>query len=88
MTLDLFIDAFKDGIQTVIVVITPVLLVSLIVGLVISIFQAVTQIHEQTLTFAPKIILMLITIMFLGSWMFEKLIEYAQEMWEKLMGMI
>jgi flagellar biosynthetic protein FliQ len=59
-----------------------------VVGLIISIFQAVTQIHEQTLTFAPKIIVVLLTVMFLGGWMLEKIVEYAKEMWEKLIGMI
>ncbi len=88
MTTDMFLDIVKDGIQTIIIVITPPLIVSLIVGLVISIFQAVTQIHEQTLTFAPKIILVLLTIAFLGGWMLQKLVEYSQELLEKFMGMI
>lgn len=88
MTIEVFIDAFKNGIETVLVVVTPALLISLVVGLIISIFQAVTQIHEQTLTFAPKIIVVLLTVMFLGGWMLEKIIEYAKEMWEKLIGMI
>ncbi len=88
MTVDVFVDVVKDGIQTIVVVITPALLVSLIVGLVISIFQAVTQIHEQTLTFAPKIILVLLTVVFVGGWMLQKLVEYTQELLEKIMGMI
>ncbi|ABV33192.1 MULTISPECIES: flagellar biosynthesis protein FliQ [Pseudothermotoga] len=88
MTIEVFIDAFKNGIETVLVVVTPALLISLVVGLIISIFQAVTQIHEQTLTFAPKIIVVLLTVMFLGGWMLEKIVEYAKEMWEKLIGMI
>ncbi|AEH50782.1 flagellar biosynthesis protein FliQ [Pseudothermotoga thermarum] len=88
MTIDVFVDIVKQGVQTVILVITPPLLVSLIVGLVISIFQAVTQIHEQTLTFAPKIILVLLTVALLGSWMLQKLVEYSQELLEKYMGMI
>ncbi|HBJ81610.1 MAG: flagellar biosynthesis protein FliQ [Pseudothermotoga sp.] len=88
MTIEVFIDAFKNGIETVLVAVTPALLISLVVGLIISIFQAVTQIHEQTLTFAPKIIVVLLTVMFLGGWMLEKIIEYAKEMWEKLIGMI
>jgi flagellar biosynthetic protein FliQ len=88
LTIEVFIDAFKNGIETVLVVVTPALLISLVVGLIISIFQAVTQIHEQTLTFAPKIIVVLLTVMFLGGWMLEKIVEYAKEMWEKLIGMI
>ena len=59
----------------------PVLLVSLIVGLVISIFQTVTSIQEQTLTFVPKIICVFITLMVMGSWMLNLIIEYMTELW-------
>ncbi|RKX41158.1 MAG: flagellar biosynthetic protein FliQ, partial [Thermotogae bacterium] len=45
-------------------------------------------IHEQTLTFAPRIIAIFLTLLFIGGWMFEKLIEYAREMIEKFMGMV
>ncbi|RKX39284.1 MAG: flagellar biosynthetic protein FliQ [Thermotogae bacterium] len=88
MTIEVFLDAVKSGIETLLVVIMPPLIVSLAVGLVISIFQAVTQIHEQTLTFAPRIIAIFLTLLFIGGWMFEKLIEYAREMIEKFMGMV
>lgn len=47
----------------------PLLLVSIVVGLVIAIFQAATQIHEQTLTFVPKLIVIAILLLVLGSWM-------------------
>ena len=59
----------------------PVLLVSLIVGLVISIFQTVTSIQEQTLTFVPKIICVFLTIMIMGSWMLNLITEYMTELW-------
>lgn len=88
LTIDVFVDAMKEGIETILILITPPLLVSLIAGLIIGILQAATQIHEQTLTFAPKIILTFLTLMLLGSWMLQKLIEYTQEILEKFMGMI
>ncbi len=88
MTIDVFVDVMKEGIETILILITPPLLVSLIAGLLIGILQAATQIHEQTLTFAPKIILTFLTLMLLGSWMLQKLIEYTREILEKFMGMI
>jgi flagellar biosynthetic protein FliQ len=88
LTVDVFVDVVKEGIEVVLILITPPLLVSLIAGLIIGVFQAATQIQEQTLTFAPKIILTFLTIMLLGSWMLQKLVEYMQEILEKFMGMI
>lgn len=59
----------------------PVLLVSLCVGLIVSIFQTVTSIQEQTLTFVPKIIAVFLTLMLLGGWMLNSIIEYMTELW-------
>lgn len=59
----------------------PVLLVSLIVGLIISIFQTVTSIQEQTLTFVPKIICVFLALMIMGRWMMSIIIEYMTELW-------
>lgn len=62
----------------------PVLIASLLVGLLVSIFQAVTQIQEQTLTFVPKLIVVICIIVFCGPWMMNKLVLLTTE----LMGMI
>ena len=59
----------------------PLLLVSLIVGLIISIFQTVTSIQEQTLTFVPKILSIFIALIFLGHWMLNNIVEYMVELW-------
>ncbi|MCM1174733.1 MAG: flagellar biosynthesis protein FliQ [Blautia sp.] len=59
----------------------PLLLVSLCVGLAISIFQTVTSIQEQTLTFVPKIISIFVTLMLLGHWILNNIVEYMQELW-------
>ena len=59
----------------------PILLVSLIVGLVISIFQTVTSIQEQTLTFVPKILCVFLTLIFLGHWILTQVTEYMVELW-------
>ena len=68
-------------IYTIIVVSAPLLLVSLIVGLIISIFQTVTSIQEQTLTFVPKIIAVFLGMMLFGSWMLTQLTEYITDLW-------
>ena len=58
----------------------PVLLVAMVVGLLISLFQAVTQIQEMTLTFVPKIVAVMATLLFLSSWMINKLVDYTHEL--------
>lgn len=62
----------------------PVLIASLLVGLMVSIFQAVTQIQEQTLTFVPKLIVVVLIVIFGGPWMMNKLVVLTTE----LIGMI
>ncbi len=59
----------------------PVLLVSLVIGLIISIFQTVTSIQEQTLTFVPKIIGVFVALMILGHWMLNSMAEFMVELW-------
>lgn len=59
----------------------PPLLVSLCVGLAISIFQTVTSIQEQTLTFVPKVIAIFVTLMIMGHWILNNIIEYMRELW-------
>ena len=58
----------------------PLLLISIVVGLVIAIFQAATQIHEQTLTFVPKLIVISLVLLGLGTWMFKVMDEFVQEL--------
>lgn len=59
----------------------PVLLVSMIVGLVISLFQTLTSIQEQTLTFVPKLIAILLTLMLLGAWMLNQITGFMVNLW-------
>lgn len=63
------------------VVSAPLLLVSLIIGLIISIFQTVTSIQEQTLTFVPKILAVFVGMMIFGSWILTQLTEYITDLW-------
>ena len=81
ITQDAVLDIAKDAIFNIIIVSAPLLLVSLIVGLIISIFQTVTSIQEQTLTFVPKVLSIFITLMLIGSWMMNVLIEFVNDLW-------
>ena len=71
----------KEAIYTIIVSSAPLLLISLIVGLVISVFQTVTSIQEQTLTFVPKIIAVFLGIMLFGPWMLDIMSNYMTRLW-------
>ena len=70
--------------QTVWVIVktsVPILLASMIVGLVISLFQTLTSIQEQTLTFVPKLIAILIAIMVMGAWMLNEIVAFINQLW-------
>ena len=81
ITQDAVLDIARDAIFNIIIVSAPLLLISLIIGLIISIFQTVTSIQEQTLTFVPKILAVFITLMLAGSWMMNTMIEFVQYLW-------
>ena len=81
MTIDAVTDMARDALYLIIKVSLPVLLVSLVVGLVISIFQTVTSIQEQTLTFVPKIICVFVALILFGGWMMNSIVEFMTELW-------
>lgn len=81
MTTDAVVEIANKALYLIIKVSLPVLLVSLIVGLLISIFQAVTSIQEQTLTFVPKIICVFIALIVFGQWMLTSIVEFTTELW-------
>ena len=76
ITVEAVTDIARDAIYTMIITAAPLLLVSLIIGLIVSIFQTVTSIQEQTLTFVPKIIAVFLTLMILGGWMLNKMVDF------------
>lgn len=81
MTIDNVIQIASRALYLIIKVSLPVLLVSLIVGLIISIFQTVTSIQEQTLTFVPKIICVFVALILLGNWMLTEMVDFMVELW-------
>lgn len=62
----------------------PLLLIALVVGLIISIFQATTQIQEQTLAFIPKIVAVLVALVLFGPWMLSNMVTYTQDIFSNL----
>ena len=81
MTVDAVSEMTRNALLLIIQVSLPVLLVSLIVGLSVSIFQTVTSIQEQTLTFVPKIICVFGSLILLGPWMMESMVNFLVELW-------
>lgn len=81
MTVDDVTQIIRSGLYTIIITAAPLLIVSLVVGLVISVFQTVTSIQEQTLTFVPKILAIFATLMLLGHWMANNLTTYTADLW-------
>lgn len=71
----------SDALFCVIKTATPVLGISLIVGLIVSIFQTITSIQEQTLTFVPKFLSIFLVIMLLGHWMLGNMTDYMTSLW-------
>ena len=81
MTEGQVLDIAREALFNVIICAAPPLLVSLVVGLIISIFQTVTSIQEQTLTFVPKVICVFLTIIILGHWMLNNMVSYMTNLW-------
>lgn len=77
----------RGGILQVLFLAAPLLFSALIVGLVVAILQATTSIQEQTLTFVPKIIAILVVLAFLGGWMFSSLGDYTVQLFQMIPSM-
>ncbi len=75
-------DIAREALWLIIKCSAPLLLISLTVGLVISIFQTVTSIQEQTLTFVPKILSIFITLILCGGWIMDNIIEFMTRLFE------
>ncbi|BEP29363.1 flagellar biosynthesis protein FliQ [Helicovermis profundi] len=71
------IDILNKAIRTILMLSAPMLVVALIVGLMIAIFQATTQIQEQTLAFVPKVLAIFLTLMFVGPWILKTLVDFT-----------
>ncbi len=84
MTSEFVLALAERGIYTILLVAGPLLLLALTVGLLVSIFQATTQIQEQTLAFIPKIIAVLVGLVIFGPWMLSRMVEFASDIFQNL----
>lgn len=77
MTDELVVDICRRAVQVTLMVSGPMLLAGMIIGLLVSIFQATTQINEQTLTFIPKIVAVFITLLIMTPWMIHTMVTFT-----------
>lgn len=80
------VDVFRDAIGVVIRLAAPMLILSMMVGVIVAILQAVTQIHEQTISFILKLIVVVLFLIIGGSWMMTNLQEFTLELFELMKG--
>jgi len=88
MTPEIALSLFADGLYLTILMVLVIVGPSLMVGLVVSMFQAATQINEQTLSFLPRLIVMLITIMVAGPWMVIRLSDLFNRLFNAIPQLI
>lgn len=79
-------EVLREGVWVVIKLCAPMLLLSMAVGVLLAIFQAVTQIHEQTLSFIFKLTVVVIVLLVGGSWMMQTLLDYANGLFDLMRG--
>lgn len=84
MTDQVVVSLARDAVLTILLVAGPALGIGMLVGLIVSIFQATTQIQEQTLTFVPKIVAVLVSIVIFGPWMLRLLVDFAERLLSNL----
>ena len=81
MSVDIVVDIMREALFLILKTAAPPLIVSLVIGLIVSVFQTVTSIQEQTLTFVPKMVGMFLTLMLIGHWMLNGMTTFMEELW-------
>ena len=87
MSQDFAVQVLYQGIITVLLVSMPSVGVGLLVGFIISLFQAVTQIQEQTLTFVPKVVSVMLVIAFTSPWVISMMVDFTITLWSAIPSM-
>ena len=82
------IQIMQDAVYTILIVAAPMLITGMVVGVIVSVFQATTQINEQTLAFVPKIVAILLSILIFGGWMITNLTDFTYRMFSMIETMI
>lgn len=88
MNEDVVINVSMEAMQLAFKIAMPLLLVGLVIGLLVSVFQAVTQIQEQTLTFIPKIVGMGVVLLVAGPWMLDQIVTYTEQLYTEIPTLI
>ncbi|TBR43167.1 flagellar biosynthesis protein FliQ [Marinomonas agarivorans] len=74
------LDLYGQAFFLIVIMVGAVMMPSLLVGLMVSVFQAATQINEQTLTFLPRLIVTILVIIYLGPWLLQKLVDFTSQL--------
>ena len=82
MSVTQIMDVFRDGIGVAIRLGAPILLVCMLIGVIVALLQAVTQIHEQSIGFVLKLVVVVMILSLGGGWMLESLQEYTYTLFE------
>ncbi len=88
MSQDFAVQVLYQGITLILMMSLPAVGVGLLVGFTISLFQAVTQIQEQTLTFVPKVVSVLMMVAFTSPWLFSMIVDFTSTLWSNIPAMV
>ncbi|AEJ14298.1 MULTISPECIES: flagellar biosynthesis protein FliQ [Pseudomonas] len=88
MTPEVAVDLFRDALWLTTLMVAVLVVPSLLVGLVVAMFQAATQINEQTLSFLPRLLVMLVTLIIAGPWLVQKFMEYITSLYTNIPQLI
>lgn len=88
MTPEVAVDLFRDALWLTTLMVAVLVVPSLLVGLIVAMFQAATQINEQTLSFLPRLLMMLLTLIVVGPWLVQKFMEYMLSLYGSIPQLI
>ena len=88
MTPEIVIDLMRQAILLLLVVVSVVIVPSMLVGLIVSVFQAATQINEQSLSFVPRLVVTFVTLILASSWIIQKMTDFTRSIYEMIPQMI
>ncbi|MGV3489405.1 MAG: flagellar biosynthesis protein FliQ [Tuberibacillus sp.] len=84
MSMEFVVNVAERAVMTTLLIAGPLLVLALVIGLIVSIFQATTQIQEQTLAFIPKIVAVLVGLVIFGPWMLSEILSYTENIFANL----
>ncbi|MFP4260215.1 MAG: flagellar biosynthetic protein FliQ [Opitutales bacterium] len=88
MSTEMAVEVFRLMLMTALIVVAPMLLTAMFIGVIVSLFQAVTSIQEQTLSFVPKLVGVSLVLMFFAYNLIEKVTFFAEDMFQRIAGML